>query len=62
VTIDGEVRIQTRDGRTYLIKPDATKPATITSLPNFEERRAKLFGKPLTKEFAQKFDRALVGE
>jgi hypothetical protein len=59
---EGEVRIQTRDGRTYLIKPDTTKRAAITALPNFEERRAKLFGKPLTKEFAQKFDRALAGE
>ena len=60
--VDGEARIQTRDGRTYLLKPDTSKLAMIVALPDFEQRRATLFRKPLTKEFAQKFDRALASE
>ena len=58
----GEARIRRRDGRTYLIKPDAPPRTTITSLPDFAARRRRLFRDSLPKSFARKFDQALAGE
>jgi hypothetical protein len=58
----GEARIRRRDGRTYLIKPDAPARASIVSLPDFAARRKRLFGHPLPKAFVRKFDQALAGE
>jgi hypothetical protein len=58
----GEARIRRRDGRTYLLKPDAPARASITSLPDFAARRQRLFRQPLPKVFARKFDQALAGE
>jgi hypothetical protein len=58
----GEARIRSRDGRTYLIKPDAPAPNPIRALPDFAARRKRLFRHPLPKSFARKFDQALAGE
>ena len=60
--IDGKARIRARGGQTYIILPEATPPRRIISLPNFAARRAALLSKPLSPEFARKFDRALAGE
>ena len=60
--LEGEARIRRRDGRTYLVRPEGHGRALIAVLPNFPVRRAKLFAKPLSKDFARKFDEALAGE
>lgn len=59
---EGEARIRRRDGRTYLVRPEGPGRALVNGLPDFSARRAKLFPKPITKEFARKFDEALAGE
>jgi hypothetical protein len=58
----GEARIRSRDGRTYLIKPEPATRNAITSLPDFAARRKRLFRQPLARAFARKFDQALAGE
>lgn len=60
--IDGKARIRARAGQTYIIMPEVTPPQRITALPNFAARRAALLSKPLSPEFARKFDRALASE
>lgn len=60
--LDGKARIRARGGQTYIIMPEPAPPRHITSLPNFAARRAALLAKPLSPEFARKFDRALAGE
>jgi hypothetical protein len=60
--IDGKVRVRERGGQTYLITPEQSPTRRITSLPNFAARRAALLAKPLSREFARKFDQALAGE
>lgn len=59
---DGKARIRERNGKCYLITPEAPAKFSISKLPNFAERRAKLFRKTLSKNFAREFDRTLVGE
>jgi hypothetical protein len=59
---EGEVRIRRRDGRTYMVRPEGYGRAMIAALPNFTARRAKLFPRPLSKDFARKFDEALASE
>jgi hypothetical protein len=60
--LDGKARIRARGGQTYIILPEAAPSRRITALPNFAARRAALLPKPLSSEFARKFDRALAGE
>jgi len=59
---EGEARIRRRDGRAYVVRPEGHGGAVIAALPDFPLRRAKLFPKPLSKDFARKFDEALAGE
>jgi hypothetical protein len=59
---DGEARIRRRDGRTYLVHPEGHGRAIVSGLPDFSARRAKLFPKPIPKDFARKFDEALASE
>lgn len=60
--LEGEARIRCRDGRTYMVRPEGYGRAVVGGLPDFSARRAKLFPKPLSTEFARKFDNALAGE
>ncbi len=59
---DGVARIRCRDGRTYVIKPEAQPRSAITLLPDFSARRGKLFRKAGSRPFTQKFDQAISGE
>jgi hypothetical protein len=59
---DGKARIRERGGKTYVITPEALTPTTITALPDFAARRAKLFAKVLPRAFARKLDQALASE
>ena len=58
----GVVRVQTRGGKRYLIKPEVEAKPSMTQLPDFAARRARLFAEPLTKGFARRLDQALAGE
>jgi hypothetical protein len=59
---DGKARIRGRNGKSYVISPEAPAQTAITALPDFAARRAKLFSVALPKAFARKFDRALASE
>jgi hypothetical protein len=59
---DGKARIRERNGTSYVITPEAPAHTTITTLPDFSARRAKLFPAALPKSFARKFDQALASE
>jgi hypothetical protein len=58
----GEARIRCRDGRTYLLKPEAPAGAAITQVPDLAARRARLFPQSLSRVFARRLDQALAGE
>ena len=58
---DGLVRIRRRDGRTYRLQPEHQKK-TMATLPDFAERRKRLFPKALTQKQATTFDKLLAGD
>jgi hypothetical protein len=59
---DGKARIRGRNGKSYVITPEAPTQPTITTLPDFAARRAKLFPVAWPKAFARNFDQALASE
>jgi hypothetical protein len=59
---DGKARIRGRNGKSYVITPEAPAQTTILALPDFAARRAKLFPSALPRAFARKLDRALASE
>jgi hypothetical protein len=61
-TADGKARIRARNGKSYVITPEAPAQTTITTLPDFSARRAKLFPAALPRALARKLDQALAGE
>ena len=58
---EGVVRVRRRDGRLYLIRPEAG-PEQIPSLPDFRARIAKVFPKALSAEQTRRVDKLLAGE
>jgi hypothetical protein len=58
----GVVRVRTRGGKQYLIKPEIEARPRMGRLPDFAMRRSRLFAEPLTKGFARRLDQALAGE
>jgi hypothetical protein len=58
---EGAVRIRSRNGRTYTMRPDAG-PDRITALPDFRARMAKIFPKALTPKQTRRADKLLAGE
>jgi hypothetical protein len=59
---DGKARIRGRNGKSYVITPEAPAQTTIATLPDFATRRGKLFPVSLPKAFARKLDQALASE
>ena len=58
---EGAVRIRSRNGRTYTIRPD-TGPDRITAIPDFRARIERIFPKALTPEQTRRVDKLLAGE
>lgn len=58
---EGAVRVRRRDGRAYLIRPEAG-PDRITALPDFRARIARIFPKALTLGQTRRVDKLLAGE
>lgn len=61
VNQEGVVRIRSRDGRTYLLQPEAYS-SKITALPDFLARIKRIFPKPIHQAQAKLFDKLLAGE
>jgi len=59
---EGVVRVRSRGGRRYLIKPEAERRPIMAELPDFAARRGRLFAEPGTKDFAHRLDQAIAGE
>lgn len=59
---EGEVRIRCRDGRTYRLAPEPSVRQVITTLPDFEARRHRLFPQTLSREQTRLVDQMLRGE
>jgi len=59
---DGRVRIRERGGKTYIITPEAEPEKAMTALPDFSERRSRLFKGTLSASVARQLDQAIGGE
>lgn len=58
---EGAVRIRSRNGRTYTMRPEAG-PDRITAVPDIRARLAKIFPKPIPAAQSRLVDRLLAGE
>jgi len=59
---NGVVRVRSRGGRRYLIKPEAQATPVMANLPDFAARRDRLFPEPMAKDFVHRLDQAIAGE